>query len=87
MFVGETEGVWQVTRKVIVQMYDKESVHPGPVGTVTLGVHTAHNFCPFLFHLSYYTCYIDLDRSSFSHFPAASFSLFHVPLVIIYFDL
>jgi len=57
MFVGETEGVWQVTRKVIVQMYDKESVQPGPVGTVTLGVHTAHNFCPFLFHLSYFLLY------------------------------
>ena len=84
MFVGETEVIWQVTRKVIIQMYD-ESVQPGPLGTVTLGVHTAHDFRPFLFNLSSF-CYIDLNRSSFFHFPAASFSLFHVPLVFIYFD-
>lgn len=57
MFVGETEVIWQVTRKVIIQMYGEESVQPGPVGTVTLGVHTAHDFRRFLFHLSYFLLY------------------------------
>jgi len=62
MFVGETEVMWQVTRRVITQMYDEESIQPGTVGTVTLGVHTAHDFHsppspPFFPHLSSFLLY------------------------------
>jgi hypothetical protein len=57
MFVGETEVIWQVTRKVIIQMHGDESIQPGSVGTITLGVHTEHNVCCFLFHLSYFLLY------------------------------
>ena len=35
-------------------------------------------FAPFCF-ICHIFCYIDVDRSSFSHFPAANFSLFPCP--------
>lgn len=79
MFVGETEVIWQVTREVMIQMYDEESIKPGPVGTVTLGIHTAHDFCPFLFHLSYFLLYrpwqviiFPLSSCQFLTFPCPS---------------